>query len=91
MFLSGQVSVVVKSDHPEDVGRNLLSAWNDPSSRLHVGAVTGLIDFAQVRYQCSTHLCMPLSYVRWVGGGDRKCFDTTLCVTNFMQALRIHS
>ena len=43
-----QVSVVVQSDAPEATGRRLLSAWNDPASRLHVGAVAGLIDFSQV-------------------------------------------
>lgn len=48
VFLA-QVSVVVKSDEPEDTGRRLLSAWNEPSSRLHTGMITGLIDFSQVR------------------------------------------
>lgn len=43
-----QVSMSIKSDLPDDTGRRLLSAWNDPGSRLHVGAITGLIDFAQV-------------------------------------------
>lgn len=48
VFVLPQVSVVVKSDAPEDTGRRLLSAWNDPSSRLHAGTITSLIDFSQV-------------------------------------------
>lgn len=41
--------MVVDSDTPEETGRRLLSAWNEPSSRLHSGTITGFIDFSRVR------------------------------------------
>lgn len=51
-----QVSVVVKSDAPGDTSRRLMAAWNDPSSRLHVGTITSLIDFSQVQHACGVAL-----------------------------------
>lgn len=43
-----QVSLAVTSDAPGKTGRHLMVAWNDAESRLHFGAITRLIDFAQV-------------------------------------------
>lgn len=43
-----QVSVVIKSEEPSVVGRRLMSAWNNPESGLHSGAMSGLIDFSKV-------------------------------------------
>ncbi|CAM9648366.1 unnamed protein product [Ascophyllum nodosum] len=42
------VSVVIKSEEPGVTWRRLMSAWNNAESRLHTGAMSGLIDFGQV-------------------------------------------
>ena len=43
-----QVSVVIKSEEPGVTWRRLMSVWNNAESRLHTGAMSGLIDFGQV-------------------------------------------
>lgn len=42
--------MVVSTELPEDAERNFMAAWNDPRSKLHLGTITGLIDFAQVDF-----------------------------------------